>query len=144
MLLDDTGDGSARKEGGRHVKIVVSFQDEMKWKEVSCILSQALTYKWLCLWILCYVIIWFGGFYWKILLKCEKLKINIYFFNKIVYWSISSDRQSTWALTSVVMLKAKNTSSSCLVSHLQWLSILQFLIGTIGTGCEPVLVIQAC
>lgn len=35
MLLDDTGDGSARKEGGRHVKIVVSFQDEMKWKEVS-------------------------------------------------------------------------------------------------------------
>ncbi|KFV69825.1 Neuron navigator 2, partial [Dryobates pubescens] len=33
MLLDDTGDGSARKEGGRHVKIVVSFQDEMKWKE---------------------------------------------------------------------------------------------------------------
>lgn len=45
MLLDDTGDGSARKEGGRHVKIVVSFQDEMKWKEVSYILSQALTYK---------------------------------------------------------------------------------------------------
>uniref|UniRef100_A0A669QME8 Neuron navigator 2 n=1 Tax=Phasianus colchicus TaxID=9054 RepID=A0A669QME8_PHACC len=35
MLLDDTGDGSARKEGGRHVKIVVSFQDEMKWKEDS-------------------------------------------------------------------------------------------------------------
>ncbi|NXU22977.1 NAV2 protein, partial [Thalassarche chlororhynchos] len=35
MLLDDTGDGSARKEGGRHVKIVVNFQDEMKWKEVS-------------------------------------------------------------------------------------------------------------
>uniref|UniRef100_A0A672URB2 Neuron navigator 2 n=1 Tax=Strigops habroptila TaxID=2489341 RepID=A0A672URB2_STRHB len=33
MLLDDTGDGSAQKEGGRHVKIVVSFQDEMKWKE---------------------------------------------------------------------------------------------------------------
>ncbi|NXU81406.1 NAV2 protein, partial [Oreotrochilus melanogaster] len=33
MLLDDTGDGSARKEGGRHVKIVVNFQDEMKWKE---------------------------------------------------------------------------------------------------------------
>ncbi|XP_068004447.1 neuron navigator 2 isoform X4 [Melanerpes formicivorus] len=33
MLLDDPGDGSARKEGGRHVKIVVSFQDEMKWKE---------------------------------------------------------------------------------------------------------------
>ncbi|NXY36764.1 NAV2 protein, partial [Pomatorhinus ruficollis] len=35
MLLDDTGDGSARKEGGRHVKIVVNFQDEVKWKEVS-------------------------------------------------------------------------------------------------------------
>ncbi|XP_001505646.2 neuron navigator 2 isoform X6 [Ornithorhynchus anatinus] len=35
MLLDDTGDSSARKEGGRHVKIVVSFQDEMKWKEDS-------------------------------------------------------------------------------------------------------------
>uniref|UniRef100_A0A8D2NC04 Neuron navigator 2 n=1 Tax=Zonotrichia albicollis TaxID=44394 RepID=A0A8D2NC04_ZONAL len=35
MLLDDPGDGSARKEGGRHVKIVVSFQDEMKWKEDS-------------------------------------------------------------------------------------------------------------
>ncbi|NWJ03236.1 NAV2 protein, partial [Crypturellus undulatus] len=33
MLLDDPGDGSARKEGGRHVKIVVSFQDELKWKE---------------------------------------------------------------------------------------------------------------
>ncbi|NWY05918.1 NAV2 protein, partial [Nothoprocta ornata] len=33
MLLDDPGDGSARKEGGRHVKIVVNFQDEMKWKE---------------------------------------------------------------------------------------------------------------
>ncbi|KFQ39550.1 Neuron navigator 2, partial [Mesitornis unicolor] len=35
MLLDDTGDGSSRKEGGRHVKIVVNFQDEMKWKEDS-------------------------------------------------------------------------------------------------------------
>ncbi|XP_077640500.1 neuron navigator 2 isoform X2 [Lonchura striata] len=35
MLLDDTGDGSARKEGGRHVKIVVNFQDKMKWKEDS-------------------------------------------------------------------------------------------------------------
>ncbi|NWZ68661.1 NAV2 protein, partial [Acrocephalus arundinaceus] len=35
MLLDDTGDGSARKEGGRHVKIVVNFQDEVKWKEDS-------------------------------------------------------------------------------------------------------------
>ncbi|NXK66358.1 NAV2 protein, partial [Sylvietta virens] len=35
MLLDDSGDGSARKEGGRHVKIVVNFQDEMKWKEDS-------------------------------------------------------------------------------------------------------------
>ncbi|NXC90101.1 NAV2 protein, partial [Cercotrichas coryphoeus] len=35
MLLDDTGDGSTRKEGGRHVRIVVSFQDEMKWKEDS-------------------------------------------------------------------------------------------------------------
>ncbi|CAK7314892.1 Neuron navigator 2 [Vulpes lagopus] len=33
MLLDDTGECSARKEGGRHVKIVVSFQEEMKWKE---------------------------------------------------------------------------------------------------------------
>lgn len=37
MLLDDTGECSARKEGGRHVKIVVSFQEEMKWKEVSWI-----------------------------------------------------------------------------------------------------------
>lgn len=35
MLLDDSGDGSSRKEGGRHVKIVVCFQDEVKWKEVS-------------------------------------------------------------------------------------------------------------
>ncbi|NXR34173.1 NAV2 protein, partial [Zosterops hypoxanthus] len=35
MLLDDNGDGSARKEGGRHVKIVVNFQDEVKWKEDS-------------------------------------------------------------------------------------------------------------
>ncbi|XP_049746658.1 neuron navigator 2 isoform X9 [Elephas maximus indicus] len=35
MLLDDTGECSARKEGGRHVKIVVSFQEEMKWKEDS-------------------------------------------------------------------------------------------------------------
>ncbi|XP_066493011.1 neuron navigator 2 isoform X2 [Tiliqua scincoides] len=35
MLLDDPGDGSSRKEGGRHVKIVVSFQDEVKWKEDS-------------------------------------------------------------------------------------------------------------
>nr|XP_033784075.1 neuron navigator 2 isoform X8 [Geotrypetes seraphini] len=32
MLLDDTGDGAMRKEG-RRVKIVVSFQDEMKWRE---------------------------------------------------------------------------------------------------------------
>lgn len=37
MLLDDAGECSARKEGGRHVKIVVSFQEEMKWKEVSWI-----------------------------------------------------------------------------------------------------------
>ncbi|XP_044799414.2 neuron navigator 2 isoform X3 [Bubalus bubalis] len=35
MLLDDAGECSARKEGGRHVKIVVSFQEEMKWKEDS-------------------------------------------------------------------------------------------------------------
>uniref|UniRef100_A0A8C6J281 Uncharacterized protein n=1 Tax=Melopsittacus undulatus TaxID=13146 RepID=A0A8C6J281_MELUD len=35
MLLDDTGDASVRKEGGRHVKIVVNFQDKMKWKEDS-------------------------------------------------------------------------------------------------------------
>lgn len=35
MLLDDTGECSARKEGGRHVKIVVSFQETMKWKEDS-------------------------------------------------------------------------------------------------------------
>ncbi|KAM5248269.1 neuron navigator 2 isoform 2-T2 [Ctenodactylus gundi] len=35
MLLDDTGECSARKEGGRHVKIVVSFREEMKWKEDS-------------------------------------------------------------------------------------------------------------
>ncbi|XP_029438909.1 neuron navigator 2 isoform X7 [Rhinatrema bivittatum] len=32
MLLDDTGDGAMRKEG-RRVKLVVSFQDEMKWRE---------------------------------------------------------------------------------------------------------------
>ncbi|XP_026633412.1 neuron navigator 2 isoform X10 [Microtus ochrogaster] len=35
VLLDDTGECSARKEGGRHVKIVVSFQEAMKWKEDS-------------------------------------------------------------------------------------------------------------
>uniref|UniRef100_A0A8C3TIL8 Neuron navigator 2 n=1 Tax=Chelydra serpentina TaxID=8475 RepID=A0A8C3TIL8_CHESE len=35
MLLDDPGDGCARKEGGRHVKIVVNFKDEIKWKEDS-------------------------------------------------------------------------------------------------------------
>ncbi|XP_015685940.1 neuron navigator 2-like, partial [Protobothrops mucrosquamatus] len=35
MLLDDSSDGSSRKEGGRHVKIVVSFQEEEKWKEDS-------------------------------------------------------------------------------------------------------------
>ncbi|XP_062973431.1 neuron navigator 2 isoform X1 [Elgaria multicarinata webbii] len=35
MLLDDPSDGSSRKEGGRHVKIVISFQDDMKWKEDS-------------------------------------------------------------------------------------------------------------
>ncbi|XP_030416018.1 neuron navigator 2 isoform X13 [Gopherus evgoodei] len=35
MLLDDPGDGCARKEGGRHVKILVNFQDEIKWKEDS-------------------------------------------------------------------------------------------------------------
>lgn len=34
-VADDAGECSARKEGGRHVKIVVSFQEEMKWKEVS-------------------------------------------------------------------------------------------------------------
>ncbi|XP_069479573.1 neuron navigator 2 isoform X7 [Ambystoma mexicanum] len=34
MLLDDTGDGALRKEG-RHVKIIVGFQDEMKWREDS-------------------------------------------------------------------------------------------------------------
>ncbi|KAM8808052.1 neuron navigator 2 isoform 3-T3 [Eudromia elegans] len=33
MLLDEPGDGAARREGGRHVKIVVSFQDGMKWRE---------------------------------------------------------------------------------------------------------------
>ncbi|XP_064423286.1 neuron navigator 2 isoform X6 [Latimeria chalumnae] len=32
LLLDDTSDGSTRKEG-RHVKIVVNLQEEMKWKE---------------------------------------------------------------------------------------------------------------
>ncbi|XP_030056580.1 LOW QUALITY PROTEIN: neuron navigator 2 [Microcaecilia unicolor] len=32
MLLDDTGDGAMRKEG-RRVKIVVSFQADMKWHE---------------------------------------------------------------------------------------------------------------
>uniref|UniRef100_A0A452HT61 Calponin-homology (CH) domain-containing protein n=1 Tax=Gopherus agassizii TaxID=38772 RepID=A0A452HT61_9SAUR len=35
MLLDDPGDGCARNEGGRHVKILVNFQDEIKWKEDS-------------------------------------------------------------------------------------------------------------
>ncbi|XP_078077123.1 neuron navigator 2 isoform X2 [Mustelus asterias] len=34
MLLDDNADGSARKEG-RHVKIVVCLQEEMRWKEES-------------------------------------------------------------------------------------------------------------
>ncbi|XP_067902611.1 neuron navigator 2-like isoform X3 [Heterodontus francisci] len=34
MLLDDNADGSARKEG-RHVKIVVRLQEEMRWKEES-------------------------------------------------------------------------------------------------------------
>ncbi|XP_071975019.1 neuron navigator 2 isoform X4 [Engystomops pustulosus] len=32
MLLDDTADGTMRKES-RHVKIVVSFMEEMKWRE---------------------------------------------------------------------------------------------------------------
>ncbi|KAM4617520.1 neuron navigator 2 isoform 1-T1 [Discoglossus pictus] len=32
MLLDDASDGTMRKEG-RHVKIVVRFLDEMKWRE---------------------------------------------------------------------------------------------------------------
>ncbi|XP_017652134.1 neuron navigator 2 isoform X2 [Nannospalax galili] len=35
MLLDDPGECSTRKEGGRHVKIVVSFQEAMNWKEDS-------------------------------------------------------------------------------------------------------------
>nr|XP_003214710.1 PREDICTED: neuron navigator 2 isoform X1 [Anolis carolinensis] len=35
MLLDDSSDGPSRKEGGRHVKIIVCFQDEVKWKEDS-------------------------------------------------------------------------------------------------------------
>ncbi|XP_077178159.1 neuron navigator 2 isoform X10 [Paroedura picta] len=35
MLLDDPSDGSSRKEGGRRVKIVISFQDDVKWKEDS-------------------------------------------------------------------------------------------------------------
>uniref|UniRef100_UPI00398EE9BA neuron navigator 2 isoform X3 n=1 Tax=Pristiophorus japonicus TaxID=55135 RepID=UPI00398EE9BA len=34
MLLDDNADGSTRKEG-RHVKIVVRLQEEMRWKEES-------------------------------------------------------------------------------------------------------------
>ncbi|XP_072448877.1 neuron navigator 2 isoform X5 [Chiloscyllium punctatum] len=34
MLLEDNADGSARKEG-RHVKIVVRLQEEMRWKEES-------------------------------------------------------------------------------------------------------------
>lgn len=33
MLLDDIGECLVWKEGGRYVKIVVSFQEEMKWKE---------------------------------------------------------------------------------------------------------------
>ncbi|XP_015193738.2 neuron navigator 2 isoform X1 [Lepisosteus oculatus] len=32
MLLDDNGDGSSRKEG-RHVKIVVTLDNDIKWKE---------------------------------------------------------------------------------------------------------------
>uniref|UniRef100_A0A4W3JBI9 Neuron navigator 3 n=1 Tax=Callorhinchus milii TaxID=7868 RepID=A0A4W3JBI9_CALMI len=34
MLLDDNADGSTRKEG-RHVKIMVRLQEEMRWKEES-------------------------------------------------------------------------------------------------------------
>ncbi|XP_078540354.1 neuron navigator 2 isoform X3 [Lissotriton helveticus] len=34
MLLDDAGDGALRKEG-RHVKIIVSLQEEMRWREDS-------------------------------------------------------------------------------------------------------------
>uniref|UniRef100_A0A670IFY3 Neuron navigator 2 n=1 Tax=Podarcis muralis TaxID=64176 RepID=A0A670IFY3_PODMU len=44
MLLDDPSDGSSRKEGGRHVKIVVSFQDEVKWREVSYVWSLLFTF----------------------------------------------------------------------------------------------------
>lgn len=33
MLLDDTGEGGMRKEG-RHVKIVVSLDEDSKWGEV--------------------------------------------------------------------------------------------------------------
>ncbi|RXM28845.1 Neuron navigator 2 [Acipenser ruthenus] len=33
MLLDDNADGSTTRKEGRHVKIVVSLQNEMKWKE---------------------------------------------------------------------------------------------------------------
>lgn len=52
MLLDDPGDGSSRKEGGRRVKIVISFQDEMKWKEVSRVwmLLQPVFPAWLDKW----------------------------------------------------------------------------------------------
>ncbi|XP_023673183.2 neuron navigator 2 isoform X1 [Paramormyrops kingsleyae] len=32
MLLDDNGDGSTRKEG-RHVKVMVSLEEDVKWKE---------------------------------------------------------------------------------------------------------------
>ncbi|MGH0137002.1 UNVERIFIED_CONTAM: hypothetical protein FKN15_043143 [Acipenser sinensis] len=33
MLLDDNADGGTTRKEGRHVKIVVSLQNEMKWKE---------------------------------------------------------------------------------------------------------------
>ena len=40
MLLEDCGDGSSRNEG-RRVKIVVSLEDEAKWKEVRIVLNFA-------------------------------------------------------------------------------------------------------
>lgn len=80
MLLDDTGDGSARKEGGRHVKIVVNFQDEMKWKEVSWVSSPALNCE--CLWN-----VWgnssLPGSFKNILWET-------------VHWCVGSDGEGTW------------------------------------------------
>lgn len=42
MLLEDNGEGSSRKEG-RHVKVVVTLDEDAKWKEVRNFLHFQLT-----------------------------------------------------------------------------------------------------